>query len=53
MSFSSYPFVVRSFLSDLYDDPAPFQNDTKLIAELCDINRTANSRSAMQYIRIT
>ena len=50
MSFSSYPFVVRSFLSDLYYDPAPFQNDTKLIAELCDINRTANSRSAWYWM---
>ncbi len=50
MSFSSYPFVVKSFLNELYYDPAPFQNDPELIGEICDINRTPNSRAAWYWM---
>ena len=51
MSFSSYPFGVRSFFPYLYHDPAPFARDKALIAEIRDINRTPNARDAFYWMQ--
>ncbi len=50
MSFSSYPVVVKTFLKGLYYDPKPFINDSKFISEMCDINRTPNSRQSWYWM---
>jgi 4,5:9,10-diseco-3-hydroxy-5,9,17-trioxoandrosta-1(10),2-diene-4-oate hydrolase len=50
MSFSSYPFVVKGFLSNLYYDSRPFANDSKLISGICEINRTPHSRDAWYWM---
>ncbi len=51
MSFSSYPFGVKSFFPYLYHDPAPFARDKALVAEICDINRTPNARDAFFWMQ--
>jgi 4,5:9,10-diseco-3-hydroxy-5,9,17-trioxoandrosta-1(10),2-diene-4-oate hydrolase len=51
MSFSSYPAVVRAFFAYLYRDPTPFARDPAYVAELCDINRTPNARTAWYWMQ--
>ena len=51
MSFSSYPFGVKSFFPYIYRDPATFARDSALVAEVCDINRTPNARDAFYWMQ--
>jgi pimeloyl-ACP methyl ester carboxylesterase len=51
MSFSSYPAGVKALFPYLYHDPAPFARDSSLVAQLCDINRTPNARSAFYWMQ--
>src|SRR5262249_39823493 len=51
MSFSSYPFVVKSFYPVIYYDPKPFMNDAKLVSEACDLSRTPNSSAALYWMQ--
>lgn len=48
MSFSSYPFVMRSTLKSMYYDPSAISEE--VVQELCAIYRTPNSRQAMYWM---